>query len=139
MSHQLPFIVFVVVMVICRIKMLKANKLLTVEEKAKLVDAGSRVWPYLIVSGIIFGGLAIIYGLKSYSAHFFADPVHFLSLMIVWIIAMLAAGIWMRITSYRRLKSAGLPKHYLKTVAIYSSAIQIAAVILLISVFIFNS
>ena len=69
--NQLPLIIMMAVLVLCRFRMMKARKSLTTEQKASLVDISSRAWQYLIFAAVIFGGLALM-GYESENIHNFA-------------------------------------------------------------------
>ena len=122
--NQLPFLIFIVVLVICRVGMMKARKVLSQEEKAKLLDIQSFSWQYIVYIVVFFGGLALINYEASIATSFIAKGGYLLSVSILLVIAVIL-GIWLRILRYIKMKQAGLPQTYLKPIMIYSSILYI--------------
>ncbi|MCB1080390.1 MAG: hypothetical protein KDK69_01085 [Chlamydiia bacterium] len=107
---------------------LRARKALGKEDKAKLMDIATRPWTYMIFFGIIILGVLFVnYELKS-KAH---AILVFISSTILFI-ALIVLGIWSRVSTFRRLMKAELPKAYIRTVALWTTIAFVAAILFFI-------
>lgn len=119
-----PIIFALIIIVICRFKMNAARKLLSTEQKAKLIDISSRPWQFLVYVALVLGGLFFIsYELKSSD-----NAVVALISWLVWSVLVILMGIWMRVSYIQRLKKANFPKAYLKALFFWSVISYIALI-----------
>jgi len=127
--NQIPTILLVIILFICNYYLIQAQKNLSVEQKAILLDM-SLIKQNFIGMIINFFGIDFVIGLIIICVgliciNFIATTVDepaaaalfILGIPILFILVILIS-IWLRISLYKRLKASGLPESYLRTMLI---------------------
>jgi len=124
---QLAFIALAVIIIFCRYGLLKAQKALSIEQKANFLDVNSRAWQYVLSLCVFFAGFVFISYAASLSSEFIAEGFYTFSWLILLLLVVLIE-IGVRTSNYRRLKKLELPQSFLKTTAVYSTIRSLALV-----------
>ncbi len=124
------FTVFVFAVVASRLLLQGANKHLSVEEKARLVDLSGGINPYAILF------VLPLIGLYWFASAFFDFPPR--ALLLAYFVATLLLIVALQIANYRRLSGLEFPPQYV-TKYVLSRGVYFVGIVALFSALVFGT
>jgi hypothetical protein len=131
-------VAYVAIIMLLRVRRIKALRSLSKEDKLKLFDIKSSNLQYVIYLLVLFGGIIIFHYRKLKALPQSLSNTSLLTIWITWCVLLVLSGLYLRWNFYNNLKKAGLSESYTKSVLINTIIVYVAITLFLIGLY-FNT